>query len=254
MERKKVVFNIIVTVLMLLLAWILYLFMGTRIDTPFPELYPKDGIVDARGVDFQNLIYHLVNSWDYYPGELYWPEDFRDPDKLPEKELGSKRSDNLGTHRIRIYAQPKTYLELASYSIDYGMRIFVNGEEVRNIGYVSADPSEAKAGGRYLRLPLYSGDDGEIEIIYQYSNFIHHDGGFIQATIISVPENIDEYVRGLALNAMLTSGGLLFLSFYFLLSAMYQRSNEYASLAFCCFIIAFRNHFFFMEHLITFSL
>lgn len=251
MERSKFLFNFIVTVMLLILTWLFYLFVSDRVNMDFPEICPEDGILDARNVSFQNTIYHVVNNWDYYPGELYWPEDFRDPDNQPQKELGNKRSDQLGTHRIRIYVKPRTYLEIASYSIDYGMRIFVNGEEVRNLGYVSADPEKAKAGGRYLRLPLYSGDDGEIEIIYQYSNYMHNDGGFIQATVMSTPENIDEYVRGLSLNAMLTSCGLLFLSFYFLISALYQKSNEYTSLAFCCFIIAFRNHFFFMEHLLT---
>ena len=100
-----------------------------------------------------------------------------------------------------------------------------------------------------MTLPLYSGDSGEIEIIYQYANYVHHQGGFIQNTLISTPENIDEYQRGLTLNAIVISGGLMMLCFYFLLCAAFQKNREYAALALCCLVIAFRNQFFSIQHL-----
>ena len=51
--------------------------------------------------------------------------------------------------------------------------------------YVSEDPEKTVHNGHYYTLPLYSDDDGEIEIIYQYANYMHHQGGFIQNTVIS---------------------------------------------------------------------
>ena len=247
-DRKKTIYNIVFTMVLLLLVWGFYYFVSSRVPSNFPVIGPENGVLDVRGISFEDTIYHFVNNWDYYPGKLYRPEDFQDADNLPEK--GDKRDIHLGTHRVIVLADPDTYLELASYSIDYSMRIFVNGKEVRNVGYVSENPEEVVHMGRYMTLPLYFGEDGRIEIIYQYANFVHNDGGFIQNTIISTPKNIDEYRRGLALNAMFTSCGLLFLSFYFLLCALYQKNVEFFSLCFCCFVIAFRNHYFFTEHLI----
>ena len=236
--------------LLVLLLSASFLFLcRSRVQTQFPVLQPQDGVLDVREVDFNAEVYHIINQWDYWPGVLLTPADINSPD-APEKETGSYIDDHLGTWRVVLLTRPETYLSLCSYSIDYGTRVYVNGREVRNIGFVSDDPAEAVPMGRYMTLPLFSGEDGRIEIVYQCSNFIHKEGGFIQNTLISTPENIDEYQRGLTLWSLLLAGGLMFFAFYFLLCAAFQKSREYAALAFCCAVIAFRNHFFFGEYLL----
>ena len=234
--------------LVLLLLSVLLLLCRSRVRTEFPVLDPQDGVMDVRSVDFSTDVYHLVNRWDYYPGHLYTPQELSAPD-APAKSINAPLDNRLGTWRLVILAQPDIYLSLCSFSIDYGTRVFVNGREERHIGLVSADPAKAVPMGRYMTLPLYSGPDGRIEIVYQYSNHIHKDGGFIQSTLLSTPENIDEYQRGLTLWSLLISGGLTFFSLYFLLNAAFQKSWEHAALALCCAVIALRNQFFFSEHL-----
>ena len=236
--------------LVVALIAVFFLFARTRTQTDFPILRPENGVIDVRGVDFSDTVYHVVNSWDYYPGALYTPADFAAPD-APQKDNDAPLDDHLGTWRLRMIGEPDTYLSLCSFSIDYSTRIFVNGKEVRNVGFVSDDPQKAVPKVRYMTLPLYFGEDGEVEIVYQYANFVHNDGGFIQNTHLSTPENIDEYQRGLALNAMVVSGGLMMLFFYFLLCAAFQKNREYAALALCCLVIALRNQFFFAEHLLS---
>lgn len=225
-----------------------FLLARGRMLSEFPVLRPEDGMLDVRGVDFSDTVYHLVNSWDYYPGRLYTPADFAASD-APQKGNDEPRDDNLGTWRLRMLGEPNTYLSLCSFSIDYSTRIFVNGKEVRNIGSVSDDPAKAVPKVRYMTLPLYFGESGEVEVVYQYANFVHNDGGFIQHTLLSTPENIDEYQRGLSLNAMLLGGGLMMLFFYFLLCAAFQKNREYAALALCCLVIALRNQYFSVQHL-----
>ena len=237
--------------LVLLLIVVFYMFCTGRMRTEFQVLHPDDGVLDTRSADFNSNIYHILNQWDYYPGQLFAPDAFAGPAAAPKKDNDAPLDDNKGTWRLRILAKPDTYLCLCSFSIDYSTRVFVNGAEVRNIGFVSDDPKEAAPNVRYVTLPLYSGNSGEIEIIYQYANFWHHDGGFIQYTLISTPENIDEYQRGLTLNAMVIGGGLMMLFFYFLLCAAFQKNREYAALALCCLVIALRNQVFFSEHLLS---
>ena len=232
-----------------LLFSVCFLFLcRSRLQTQFPVLQPQDGVLDVRKTDFTKEVYHIINQWDYWPGALLTPADIASP-AAPQKETGSYIDDHLGTWRLVILAQPETYLTLCGFSIDYGTRVYVNGREERNIGFVSDDPAKAVPMVRYMTLPLYFGEDGRVEIVYQCSNFIHKEGGFIQNTLISTPENIDEYQRGLTLWSLLLAGGLIFFAFYFLLSAAVRKSREYAALAFCCALIAFRNHFFFGEYL-----
>lgn len=249
-KKRGVLFGVILPMVVIIGIGAFFVGVRRRMITSMPEVRAVDGVVDIREVPIEKEVYHLVNNWDFFKGKLYYPEDFRDAANAPSPSEDNERDDHLGTYRVRILAKPDTYLMLASFSIDYSMRIFVNGTEVRNIGYVSEDPAEAKHGARYLQLPLYTGD-GEIEIIYQYCNYMHKDGGFIQATTISSPQNIDEYIRGMTLYSLFTGCGLLFMAFYFLVYAVYQKSHEYGVLALCCVLIAFRNAYFVYDYLFS---
>ena len=242
---KKAVLPVIVVLVM---AAFFAAFSG-RFPSDIPEIGHEDGFADIRGYDFGTQVYNLVNNWDFYPGALYTPRDFADAAAAPQPDNQAKDMQ-LGTYRLRLLAKPHQWLSLCSFSVDYGTRVFLNGEEVRNIGFVSADPGKAVPKGRYMTIPMYSGESGEIELIYQYSNFVHNEGGFIQATYISAPENIDEFQRGIAFWSILIAGGLIFLMFWFLLCASIQKSSEYAALALCCLVIALRNQFFFAEYLL----
>ncbi len=248
-KRKNYIRDICLPVLVVLLIGAGYIYVNSRMQSGFTKIEPQDGVLDMRNMQ-TDQIYDLRNTWDYYPGTLYYPEDFSDPEINLEKKDSNNLDVNLGTYRLVILGKPGTFLEIAHFSICYGSRIFVNGTEVRNIGYVSADPSEAIPQSRYITIPISFGEDGKVEIIYQYSNFFHKQGGYIQWTVISSPELMDTYQRGLALSSMFTGCGLLFLAFYYLLFAAWQRNRQFLSLALCCLIISLRNQYFFSEHLL----
>lgn len=248
-ERQRLrILEILLPALVLIGIVSLYLYVSSRMRFDYPELYPRDGVLDLREISLEDGVYDMVNTWDYYPGALYRPEAFADPDTAPEKSVDAPLDSEKGTWRVVILAKPRTYISIAQFSIDYSTRIFVNGKEERNIGFVSDDPAQAVHKNRYITLPMYSGEEGRIELVYQYSNYMHNDAGFLQKTHISTPENIDEFVRGITLYSLFTACGLLFLAFYFLLFAAWQRNREFAALAFCCVIVALRNQFFLTEH------
>ncbi|MBR5421571.1 MAG: HAMP domain-containing histidine kinase [Lachnospiraceae bacterium] len=221
-----------------------------RFGKEIPEIIHEFGFADIRGYDLDRQVYALNNNWDYYPGGLYTPQELEEGRIQPQSEEDHSVDDQLGTYRIRLLAKPRQWLSLCGFSVDYGTRVFLNGEEVRNIGFVSGDPRKAVPKVRYMTIPMYSGESGEIELVYQYSNFVHKDGGFVKLTYLSSPENIDEYRRGLAYYSILLGSGLIFLMFWFLLSASLLKSREYAALALCCLVMAFRNQFFFGEHML----
>ncbi len=47
-----------------------------RVQTQFPVLEPQNGVLDARGVDFTDGVYHIVNRWEYRPGQIHSTEEF----------------------------------------------------------------------------------------------------------------------------------------------------------------------------------
>ena len=102
----------------------------------------------------------------------------------------------------------------------------------------------------YMTIPMFSGESGEIEIICQYGNYVHKDGGFIQPTYLSTPQNMEEFKEANNLASLSVSGGLLFLMLYFLLSAAVRRKADFLCLAFCCLLMALRDQNFFNIHLL----
>ena len=246
LRKRKInrILGFVLPAIVIVCIGLVYAYVSSRMQTSMPEIAAKDSVVDATDVDFTQSVYHLVNNWDYYAGKLLWPDDFKDAASLPQKDGKDVWDYNLGTYHVLIKAKPNQYLEIASYGIDYSTRVFVNGQEILNIGYVSDDPQKAVHGGRYMTYPFYTGETGEVEIIYQYCNYMHDEGGFIQATTISTPENIEKYVRGITMFSLFTSCGLIFLAMYFLICAAHLRNRGYGVLALCCLLIAFRNQFF----------
>ncbi len=244
------ILGILLPLLVVLAIGVFYAYTNSRLkySGDMPAIGPKDGVADLREYPLDQRVHHLVNDWDYYPGKLYTPEDFLDESTAPVKAGPNEKDMNLGTYRLKIVAQPETYLMLASYTIDYSQRVFVGGHEVLNVGYVSDDPEKTVHDGHFVTIPVYTGS-GELEIIYQYANFMHKDGGFIQSTTIGTQDRIEDFKREMTLYSLVTGGGLFFLAFYFLLYAAYQRNREYGVLALCCLLMAFRNSHFINEFL-----
>ncbi|MBO4505770.1 MAG: HAMP domain-containing histidine kinase [Lachnospiraceae bacterium] len=250
-KNKIPIVNIILTIIAMLAIGGFFFYISGRFAYDTVEIYPEEGIADLSKVDTDNTMIRLVNFWDFYPDRLYAPEDFKDG--RPEGYDFYAKDRPYGTYRVELELKPDIIVELAGYSIDYGTRVFVNGEECLNIGYVDADPEKAVPGSRFMKIPIYTGD-GRVEVIYQYSNYFHNDGGFIQATYISSPRIIDLLVGKLNILGILIGGGLIFLGLYFLLSAAVMKNPEFAALAICSFVMSARNQYFLLEYILPESM
>ena len=233
-------------VLIMLVVQLLY----SRRQSSFQILVPVEGVVDITGVDLSQGVVNVQNNWDFYPGALYTAEDFAQGGRDLPRPAAEEDEPRCGTYRLIIKAPPERYYALCAYSIDYSTRVFVNGVEAARYGVVAerADESVPRIG--YMTIPLWSGEDGEIEIICQYANFVHRDGGFIQPTYLSTPQNIEAFKAGEDLVSLSLSGGLLVLFLYFLLCAAVQRRRDLLLLALCCLMMALRDQNFLAFHLL----
>lgn len=215
----------------------------------FQGLEPVDGVLDLTHVDVSETVYQVVNNWDFYPYELYDAQDFAQG--AAQVQEPASNPVRYGTYRLVIQAPPNQYYTLCGFSIDYGTRVLVDGEEVYTCGVVSDNAQTAVPQVDYMTIPLFSGEDGQIEIIYQYSNFVHRDGGFIQPTYLSSPENIQALQRSNNLLSLTLSGGLVLLAVYFLLCSGVEKRVDFLALALCCLLMALRDQNFYNIHLLS---
>lgn len=212
---------------------------------------PENGVLDIRALDPDGAVYEVANDWDFYPGALYTPEDFRLGTAGEKAGAGASASQAAcGTYRLRIQAPPGQYLALCSFSLDYATRVFVNGSQVAAFGTVAESAEAFVPQVGYMTIPLYTGESGEVELIYQYANFVHREGGHIPATYLSAPQNIEQFKAGGDLISLTISGGLLLLAIYFLLTAIAGRKTYFLCLVLCCVLMALRDQNFFSIHLL----
>ena len=215
------------------------------------KITPQDGVLDIRNADVSGCVFNIANEWDFYPAALYTSEDFASGAAAVKAGQEESASDTpYGTHRLRILAQPNQYYTICSFSLDFASRVFVNGSEAAAFGRVADNAEDFVPQVGYMTIPMFSGESGEIEIIYQYGNYVHRDGGYIQPTYLSTPQNMEEFKAANNLSSLSVSGGLLFLMLYFLLSAAVRRKTDFLCLAFCCLVMALRDQNFFNIHLL----
>lgn len=234
-----------------LLCMLLLQNIFARKFVPVADIAPVDGVLDITGIDFSQTVFQVSNNWDFYPGALWDSADFaagRVGEKAGQEVSASDTA--CGTYRLRILAEPNQYYTICSFSLDYASRVFVNGSEVAVFGKVSESAQDFVPQVGYMTIPLFSGPDGEIEIIYQYANYVHEQGGYIQPTYLSTPQNMENYKAAQDLVSLTLSGGLVLLALYFLITSSLRRKLDFLCLALCCLAMALRDQNFYNIHLL----
>ena len=223
----------------------------SRRAVPTRELTAQNGVLDARAADLEGGVYQVGGSWDFYPGALLTSGDFAAGSAGEKAGPEVSTSDwAYGTHRLVIRAQPGRYYALCGFSLDYATRVCVNGVEAAAYGQVAEREEDSVPRVGYMTIPLFSGPDGEIEVILQYSNYVHRDGGSVPPLYLSTPQNIEEFKAADDLASLTLSGGLVLLAVYFLLSAAVRRKPYFLCLVLCCVLTALRDQNFFVLHLL----
>ncbi len=256
-EGKKItvysVISPIIVLVALCIAWFM-LYAQEQEIVYLPD--PVNGISDASKIDFNEDIGRISREMEFYPMELYTSEDFESGDVIEPQN----RSDVFeaykipyGTHKTVLKLQPNTYYSITGYSVDYGTRIFVNGEEAANVGVVSNEAETSKPGVNFMEFPIRTDESGVVELIIQYSNFVHKEGGSTPFLYISSPENINRYIINRGLPTYIMSGGLVLLGAYYFLDGVLRKKRMGLQLSFCCILFALRDQWFYIVSLIPYD-
>lgn len=153
-EKHPLLWPVLTILLIALVLQLIY----TRRQTGFQELKPQSGVLNISGLDLEDRIFTIANDWDFYPRKLYTHKDFQNGVEAPQ-EIPTG-SIPYGTHRLVIQGSPGQYLSLCGYSVDYGSRIYVDGQPVFSSGVVSDSPETSVPKTGYLTVPVCLGEDG----------------------------------------------------------------------------------------------
>ena len=207
---------------------------------------PEDGVLDLSRFDLNREVLSVAPNWDYYPEKLYTSEDFRNGTLEKSSNTDIPKNIPYGTYRLVLKGEASRYYMMCGYSIDYGTKILVNGSQVLELGTVADRAENAVGCANYMSFPLSTDANGQCELIFQFSNFVHDEGGEQYTLLLSTPENIRNYQAREELSVNLVSCGLMLLGAYYLVRAAFRMNRESFWLAVCCFLLSLRNIRFFL--------
>ena len=243
MKNKRMRYISITAAILLVFVLLMLLFSNRSGD--FSAMEAQNGVLDATSADFSSAVYEIDGEWTFYPevrgsgAELDSPQPGERDESIP-----------YGSYRLKIHAQPKQYLTLGGYSFDYSTRVLVNGSEVLEIGKVGVSAAESEPRIDYMLIPIYTGEDGTVEVVCQYANFVHREGGGLTQMHLSTAENIDRMRRSRNLYSLVLGGSLCLFGMYFLLFAVFQGEIKYVFLAVICVLLGLRDQNFYVLHLL----
>ena len=201
MKNKRMRYISITAAILLVFVLLMLLFSNRSGD--FSAMEAQNGVLDATSADFSSAVYEIDGEWTFYP------EVLGSGAELDAAQPGERNeSIPYGSYRLKIHAQPKQYLTLGGYSFDYSTRVLVNGSEVLEIGKVGVSAAESEPRIDYMLIPIYTGEDGEVEVVCQYANFVHREGGGLTQMHLSTAENIDRMRRSRNLYSLVLGGSL----------------------------------------------
>ncbi len=255
-RRRITTHTIISPIAVLIVVFVSWLVLYSRgvPEVDLPQMV--DGISDARGINFEENVGEFPSDVEFYPLKLYTPDDFLSGETdAPYKrsEIEDAQSIAYGTHRLKIQLMPNTHYAVCGYSIDYGTRVYANGYEVFNVGVVSDDFREAVPSVNYMEFPVFADGNGIVELIFQYSNFVHAEGGGMHTLYISTPTNINNYLLKTGLPTYILSGGFLLLATYHLLDGILRSKKISLQLSLSCLLFALRDQWFYIVSILPFD-
>ncbi len=257
MKKKLILFDFIKIVVLILftlvlgLAW-LYIFLEQI--NPVSYERPLDGVLELNDINLNREIGIISEDLEFYPNELYYPVHFEEGmTSEPVFRCDLENADDIeyGTYRVTLKGDKETYYQICGFSVDYGTRVFVEDKEVLSVGYVTKDSKVSIPRIDYMDFPIYTGETGEVELIIQYSNFVHHNGGILPSIYISTPQNIDRFMINERLSSTIIGGGLIILMSYFVLYGLISKKRDILMLAFCCLIFGIRDQHFYLAQLLS---
>ncbi len=247
MRRLKYILPAVVVFIALLVTFFV---LGGFVRSERIEVHALQGEIDLRPMDFLQEVIELPGSseWEYYPGVLYEPSDFASGNTGEPSAYIEKRDKGIttGTYRLKLLLPENKILALRFNSVDYASRLYINGKIALEAGTVSDNPDEMEPRIRYASVPLYT-DDGEVELIVQYANFVHFEGGNLRPMLLSTLDNLDRAVQLDMLPIYMLHFGLLVLGLYHLLNFFASKRKEVLYFSLCCILLSIRNNHFFLQ-------
>ena len=213
----------------------------------------ETSLVDLRGFDFERdivLVTSYTGNREFYPEQFYGPDDFAAGRAISPRAYSPADTNTIqyGTLRLTLLLPIGFTYGISGNTIEYSETTYVDGRVVSQIGS-PGETRDATTPQVIKRTFYYTPQSESLEIIRQYANFNHREGGGSCLFYIGKAENIDRMNSLGAVSIWLVVGCMLtILIFYVGMFLLLGRKPYYLWFALCCLLIGVRTlnavHFF----------
>ncbi len=185
---KNDTFRILLYVLIAVLLVILFFYYALdRRHTLIPKEFPRaeKGVLELNSWDFSTRgPVPLDGEWEFYPNRLLFPGDVFSGDSYTEVPSRWNYDDRIGNHGYATYrlvvdlAAEEYPLAIQNGSLSTAFRLFINGENILEVGQVGVEAESSQPAYRPATSPLFMmRAEKSYEIILQVSNWDYRTGG-----------------------------------------------------------------------------
>jgi class 3 adenylate cyclase len=226
-----------------LLAFILLAFSSCNKSNRHPQA--QKGVLDisALNIEKEGLI-KLDGQWEFYWQQLYEPKDFAAgtatvpsyievPVFWNTQKIDGKKLPAFGyaTYHLKVKKQATAgYLGIKLPDPNSAYRLWINGQEIASAGKPGRTKQEEDP-RLYPSIKSFAGNETELDIVLQVSNFFHHKAGIWQCISIGTEDHIQNDHENSLLLSMLLVGAYFILAVYNFFIFILRRS-EYSALTF----------------------
>ena len=236
---KSILFAIIFFALIVLFLMAISFLSSPRLVS----VNATNGAVDLRGLDLENQVVLIMpDNFQYYPEQLLFPEDFAG-DKQPESRTFSsedKTQIQYGSYRMTVLLPVGETYACFTNAINYAQRTFINSKEQESIGHPSSS-AETMIPSAHTAVFAFTPQEDETEMLFQYSNFVHREGGEAYPIIISLYQNVSRYIvaSNFRTSVMASCMFTIFI-FYCGMYMLFGRRKYYLAFSVFCLAISVR--------------
>ena len=229
---------------------VMFLFAGlARLGIePTATIRQETSVVDLRGFDFARgivLVTSYTGNREFYPNQFYGPEDFSASatgKTIPPRasDAGDITAVQYGTLRLTLLLPVSVTYGMSSNTVEYSERTWVDGELLGEVGKPGRT-KETTVPQIVNRTLFFTPRHEEVEIIRQYANFNHVEGGGSTRFYLGRAENVNRMNRVNAISVSIVAGCMLTIFVFY--AGMFLLSNRrayYLWFGVCCLLIGIR--------------
>ncbi len=261
---RKVLLNIVAAIVVGLVACYAVISASNS-----PEFQSEKGILDLTKVHVSEKPIKLKGEWEFYWHELLSPKDIqnhltKDVDhnhwiQIPNSWLGYRLDDQqlngtgFATYRVVIQLSEQDRnerLALRLPTIFHAYKLWVNGEQLAEVGVVGADKSSVTP-RLATKLVFFQPERDTVELVMQVANFHHKRGGITKYIELGGSDVLTVRTHLKIAGEMFVTASLLVIGIYHLLLFVLRRKDR-APLYFGMFTLLFGIRSLLVgEHLLT---